>query len=173
VTKPEIFRRAIDRRDIEIRSDGTVWRLTSRGSPIEPRRIDTVDYKGYYRVTLGVPGGSRTVSMTVHRLQFFRRGIEIPAGMQVNHIDYDKSNNRWENLELVSQSENMQHSLAHGRPHPYSYAKTWRGRPRIDLRQQIEMRRMRDAGATLKEVAEQFGCSISHAHRLTRREVGE
>jgi hypothetical protein len=170
--KESVFQRALDRQDILIREDGTVWRLTSRGAPIEPRRIDREDYKGYYRVTLGVPGTSRTVSMTVHRLQFFARGIDILPGFQVNHRDYDKANNRFANLEIVTQSENMRHALAHGRPKPYAHQKTWRGRPRVDLRKD-EIQAMRDAGASLKAIAEKYGCSISHAHRLTRGEAGE
>lgn len=32
----------------------------------------------------------------------------------------------------------------------------------------LTMRAMREAGASLKEIAEKFGCSLTHAHRLTK-----
>lgn len=34
-----------------------------------------------------------------------------PKGHEVNHIDYDRSNNRVENLEYVTHSENVLHSI--------------------------------------------------------------
>lgn len=36
---------------------------------------------------------------------------EIPPGMEVNHIDGNKENNSLENLEIVSKSENRNHSI--------------------------------------------------------------
>lgn len=40
---------------------------------------------------------------------------EIPEGMEINHIDFDRSNNKIENLELVTHAENMAHVLNAGR----------------------------------------------------------
>lgn len=53
----------------------------------------------------------------VHRLvaEAFLGGI--PKGMEVNHIDFDKTNNRLENLEIVTRSQNIRHSVkAFSRP---------------------------------------------------------
>lgn len=47
----------------------------------------------------------------VHRLVVRTFIGEIPKNYEVNHIDGDKSNNRVENLEIVTPSENRLHSF--------------------------------------------------------------
>lgn len=37
-----------------------------------------------------------------------------PPGLQINHIDADRTNNHFSNLEYVTGSENMQHAVKHG-----------------------------------------------------------
>lgn len=37
-----------------------------------------------------------------------------PLGLQINHIDYDCKNNRSDNLEYVTPSENIQHAYQNG-----------------------------------------------------------
>lgn len=49
-------------------------------------------------------------SMYVHRLVIESFIGEIPRGLQVNHIDGNKSNNRLDNLEIVTNRENSIHS---------------------------------------------------------------
>ncbi len=41
----------------------------------------------------------------VHRLAFELMGVEIPDGMSVDHINHNRSDNRWSNLRLVTQQE--------------------------------------------------------------------
>lgn len=50
----------------------------------------------------------------VHRLVAATFIGPCPPGKEVNHKDYDKFNNRADNLEYVTHSENMKHSYAHG-----------------------------------------------------------
>ena len=67
---------------------------------------------GYHIVSLyknGVQQNNR-----VHRLVMAAFVGPCPNGMQVNHIDGNKSNNRLENLEYVTQSENAIHSYTIG-----------------------------------------------------------
>lgn len=45
-----------------------------------------------------------------HRVVWAWHNGAIPEGREINHIDFNRSNNHIENLELVSHSENMQHS---------------------------------------------------------------
>ena len=56
----------------------------------------------------------RTVSfknknVTVHRLVYARFVGKLNKNLQINHIDGNPSNNKPENLELVTQSENLIH----------------------------------------------------------------
>jgi hypothetical protein len=48
----------------------------------------------------------------VHRLVAEAFIGNIPKGHVINHLDYDKSNNSSDNLEIVSQKENVHYSLA-------------------------------------------------------------
>lgn len=64
---------------------------------------------GYYRVNI-----NRKV-LHVHTLvakAFI--GDHRSAGMTVNHIDLDKTNNRADNLEWVSSADNVRHAWANG-----------------------------------------------------------
>lgn len=38
-----------------------------------------------------------------------------PDGQEVNHCDFDRENNRWDNLEYVTHAKNIEHSRVHGR----------------------------------------------------------
>lgn len=51
---------------------------------------------------------------SVHRLIVTHFIGAIPDGMVVNHKDGNKLNNRVDNLEIVSQSENQKHAFRHG-----------------------------------------------------------
>lgn len=50
----------------------------------------------------------------IHRLIAVTFLGAVPPGMEVNHKDGDKLNNRPENLEYVSRSENMKHCFRSG-----------------------------------------------------------
>lgn len=61
---------------------------------------------GYYML------GSKLGS--VHRLVAKTFIGDIPPGMEVNHIDGDKTNNDLSNLEIVTKSENLKHAFQIG-----------------------------------------------------------
>lgn len=90
-----------------------------------------LDSKGYSFVMLydGAPN-NKAKSYKVHRLvasAFISNKDNKP---QVNHKDLNKSNNLVDNLEWVTQSENIQHALRNGAMRP-TYGKRpeyWRSR---------------------------------------------
>ena len=60
------------------------------------------DKTGYYL--------NRKLSIRLHRYVWIKFNGEIPTGFDIHHIDFDKSNNDIENLQLVSAE---QHCLIH------------------------------------------------------------
>jgi hypothetical protein len=62
----------------------------------------------YYRVYKRING--KFLNLEVHRLMVETFIGEIPKGMQVNHINGDKYDNKLSNLEIVTPLENMQHA---------------------------------------------------------------
>ena len=82
-------------------------------------RIKSILYRGYYKETIFTPWKNRNgyymvslrkdgkkVGKIVSRLVYEAFNGPIPEGLQVNHINEDKSDNRLENLNLMSPSEN-------------------------------------------------------------------
>lgn len=59
---------------------------------------------GYTHVLLSKNGERKTLD--VHPLIWKTFNGEIPNDMQVNHIDEDKTNNKLDNLELLSPKDN-------------------------------------------------------------------
>ena len=102
------------REDYEISNFGAVRR--KKRSPAN-KRIDPSPYhllkpkrqrNGYLKVRIG------SKEMRVHRLvalAFIPNPMNKP---DVNHIDGNKENNRVENLEWVTKSENMKHAYENG-----------------------------------------------------------
>jgi hypothetical protein len=68
------------------------------------------DRQGYLQVSV-VDYCGQAKTLKVHQLTAMAwLGYDSSTGKQVNHIDGDKSNNKVENLELVSPSENVKHA---------------------------------------------------------------
>lgn len=72
-----------------------------------------IDYKnrdGYMIGNIKLKG-HRTLELRMHRIVWMIFNGEIPAGMQINHIDGNKRNNNINNIEIVTPSGNIQHAL--------------------------------------------------------------
>lgn len=79
--------------------------------------------KGYKRIGLRVPGGKQ-VKVYLHQIVADAFHGPCPDGMEINHRDLDKGNNRASNLEYLTRRQNMDHALAAGRFRG-PYAGTW------------------------------------------------
>lgn len=98
----------------EVSNLGKVKRLKQQNSSRNTRLLGpTSDGRGYLLVTL-YKDNTRT-TIRVHRLVALAfLGKPSPPRDHVNHINSNRSDNRLENLEWVTRSENTKHSFAKG-----------------------------------------------------------
>lgn len=97
--------RSLDRFIEQKQHSGTMFKRIYRGQILKPRKTNS----GYLLVTL------KSKQVLVHRLvaeTFILNSDNKPC---VNHIDSCRTNNHVNNLEWVTQSENVQHAVKRGR----------------------------------------------------------
>ena len=103
-------RKAVSLGEYTLFDDGEI--LSKDGHPMVPQK----DAKGYLRIRLryGDVDKHGAVTYKVHRLvaeNFIPNPLNKP---QVNHINGDKTDNRVENLEWVTNAENTRHAIKNG-----------------------------------------------------------
>jgi len=115
-TTPEDF--FLDRvRDgsLGITAEGSIVRLIDRRSNaliVAPRSVEHLNNDGYLCVLARFDG--RTYSAKSHRIIHRHFLGPIPPGMEINHKNGVKTDNRPVNLECVSRSENQEHAYRLG-----------------------------------------------------------
>lgn len=87
-------------------TNGYIWNMVTR------RPMGHVNNHGYVAIAWKYHG--KAVHALAHRILWACNHHPIPDGMQINHINGIKSDNRDVNLELVTASQNMQHAVATG-----------------------------------------------------------
>ena len=97
----------------EVSNFGVVRRRTP-GRKTYPGRVlkSVLMGMGYYVVNPVICG--KNFLMYVHHIVALHFMGETPGGCEINHIDGDKLNNRFDNLEFVSHLENMRHARSLG-----------------------------------------------------------
>jgi len=93
--------------DYEVDTNGTVW---SFKSGVKTAKKPSLQTKGYLHVMLYNNGKCK--SYLVHRLILLV--FKGESNLQVNHIDGDKTNNNFLNLEYCTASENIRHAFKTG-----------------------------------------------------------
>lgn len=101
-----LFKALVDCGDLWISPYGDVV------NKITGRAFDRISNAGYIQVSKKVGGCARHIM--AHRLVWICLVGEIPDEMVINHRNGIKSDNRLENLECVSVSENNQHAIDTG-----------------------------------------------------------
>ena len=102
----------------------------------KPQRFDKYGYK---RVSLSKKGIVKTIS--VHRLVAITF-VEGDSKLTVNHIDGNKLNNHFSNLEFISSSENVKHAHQIGIvPKPVQKVGTENLRSKLNEKQVREIRK--------------------------------
>jgi hypothetical protein len=55
--------------------------------------------------------GKTSIHVLMHRHIFLLKGVDIPSGMEVDHINRNRLDNRFENFRIVTRSQNMANSI--------------------------------------------------------------
>lgn len=106
-----------------------------------------VNKRGYVEVKKRVPGGH--IYARAHRIIWEYVNGPIPHGMEINHINGVKTDNRITNLELVTPSENMRHAARTGLWVRASFAGEGNGRAKLTYTQVENIRVSTNAAAQL------------------------
>jgi hypothetical protein len=157
---------------LEIDADGRVWRvglrrgLKSGGVTVKAVSRKTAEKKlasGYIMIRV-MEGGKRHVGLA-HRLVWQHLYGDIPDGLLVNHKDGNKSNNRPDNLELATYSENQKHAFRLGLSN-----EDGERNPAAKLTDEAvaDIRRRRAAGEPLKSIASDHGVSDRTISKIAR-----
>lgn len=138
----------------EITKDGQVWshpkggRNGFRGMWMSPVKDGT----GYFFVYLKKNGNRK--AHKIHRLianAFIPNPSHYP---EINHKDGVKTNNSVDNLEWVTHSQNMLHAHRTGLNQAAKGIKN--GFAKLDEKQVLEIRRIRDTGMSYSKIATMF-----------------
>ena len=158
----------------KIHPDGSIWRFKVRGGnrytgmsqlrSCAPRRVEKRLPAGYLMVR--AMRGSKRVCGLAHRLVWQHFNGDIPPGLTVNHKNGIKDDNRPENLELVTGSEQAKHSHRnglrdqHGQRNPAA---------KLADNQVAQIRLAYDQGGhDMQGLAERFGVSSQQISRIVR-----
>lgn len=115
---------------------------------------------GYWRTNLRKEGGGYS-SHHIHRLLMLTFRPTRKKGLQVNHKDGDKQNNHLENLEWVTQLENLTHAWGTGlRKQPRHVVLT------KEQVHDIRSRYHKGQKPTMRELGLEFGVTTSAIHRI-------
>lgn len=126
--------------------------------PLTPSRTD----RGYCVIGFALPD-RKQLNVYVHRVIAYAEWGDavFTNGIEVNHINEDKSDNRRRNLELVTSSANKHHSIHH------RYGKYGK----ITASDVVEIRRLRSAGMKLTDIAERYSVHWGHISAIVLRKV--
>ena len=156
VSEQEIWKTIDDRPKYEISNYGRV--KNKRTGKILGDRFDKDGYQDVYLYDDSGKGGNKKV----HRLVASAFLAQDPNKTYVNHKNGIKTDNHVENLEWCTSSENTIHAyntgLLKANMRPAINART-----KISTKDEIEIRKMREKGMLLKDIAQVFDISVSTA----------
>jgi ribosomal protein L24 len=171
----EFVYQAVINGDLEIREDGTIWRLRKRSGqktggavsyPCKPVRAER-PFGPYLQVRAMIDG--KRLSALAHRLVYKHFKGPIPEGLTINHEDGKKRNNRPDNLEKATDSEQQIHatrvlkvSHAAHQDGPQNYM------CKLTTAQVEEIKRRRLGGEKLNSIAADFDVRFQQISRIAR-----
>lgn len=159
--------------ELEIDSQGRIWRLMRRfanGARLCPRHRAERGNPNYLQVSTMIDGV--VINAYAHRLVWVSIHGPIPAGLTINHRNGIKSDNRPENLELATASEQMRHRL--------DVLKTHRGgcppgsrhwKTKLTEEDVRRIRQLRKDGTRPTDLALEFDLSVASIINICARRI--
>lgn len=110
--KYEIVKELLEKNYLIVDTEnGEVYRTRMGGGRFYkyPKKIGTKDRAGYFASMLTLKNKKTTVF--IHHIIWVSKNGEIPEGLQIDHKNNIKSDNRISNLNLLTQGDNIRKSL--------------------------------------------------------------
>ncbi|MFJ9318260.1 HNH endonuclease [Streptomyces globisporus] len=142
-----------------------LWSVdTSTGRVIGERgtAIGYIMSTGYVHIAL--TEGKRVRRVYAHRVIWEHAHGPIPDGMQINHVNGMKDDNRLSNLELVTPSGNARHAWDTGLAKPTNGIRN--GSAKLSSQQVQEIRRRQRGGEQQVALALEYGVSKAQVCRI-------
>lgn len=156
----------------EVSDLGRLRRVSTYGSRPKPlNRIITPHRKWTGYVDYWLWSNGKPKRRIAHRLIWESFNGTIPSGLQINHKNGLKNDNRLENLEVVTVSVNMAHSFrVLGRPAPNNPNPGERnGSAKLTEAKVREIRKLFETGVHKRQIAKMFGVTPENIHRIVTR----
>lgn len=140
---------------LSVTSDGVVIITTTR-----KRLSISLNQSGYARVSVRIAKKRR--QFLVHRLIASAWCPGYHPALQVNHINSNRSDNRPENLEWVTQEQNNAHKMVTWSSNPSGLY----GNAKLRDADVIEIRKQLHAGVRVSRLAWRFGVAVSRVSMI-------
>ncbi len=153
----------------EVSDLGNARRVTTQGGRPSGRPLRPGSRRNYLNFTLSVENKQRT--LCAHRMVWEGFNGPIPEGMQINHDNGDKADNRLSNLEVCTPSENTLHAV-HVLKRPWSSPPhvpgEKNGRAKLSAGDVEKIKELRATGLSQQKIADQFGIHQTGVSALLR-----
>lgn len=151
----------------EVSSEGEIRSVKTQ------RLRKLTNLRGYRTTTLINDAGAQK-GVFVHRLVLL--AFVGPSSLQANHINFNRADNRLENLEYVTQQENLKHSRNAGRfpkvtnPSGFNGTACRKGEAHSRARlSAADVMEIRSSNLSTKELSVKFKISTGYVNQLKKR----